>query len=445
MKVSPLAFVFLICLYLPLNAELRTVTLQECIIIAMENHPDIKTVMEEKNKSVAQYNLSKAPNRILVNGEFRTVEYLKEEGTAGNLNIPGRDTNLGLFAGATATYNLYDTNRTRRQDSARIGIDLAKMQEVRVKSGLVLNVKLAYYGYALAKEIVALQEDLREKYRIKLEKTQLLFKSGQRPILDVTKAEVDLASARLEHERAKNRENLTKSEFLASMGIMDERIEVTPVKVTDLPRVKYTLAELIHLAEDNYPEIRISRLNKEAQRINIAVEKAGRSPVVDIWASLGLENNNLYDSENNELMVFKPDNWDPTMHAGITARTPLYSGGAIPSKIDAAKAEYNKSFFAEQKVLLTAKALIRNYTQVLAELRNQIDLSRLMRENAQKHLSLAQRSYDAGLGSQLDLKDAETAVINADVYFVRARYDYLMILAKLSNTVGLEEDYICER
>jgi outer membrane protein TolC len=123
----------------------------------------------------------------------------------------------------------------------------------------------------------------------------------------------------------------------------------------------------------------------------------------------------------------------------------LYSGGAIPSKIDAAKAEYNKSFFAEQKVLLTAKALIRNYTQVLAELRNQIDLSRLMRENAQKHLSLAQRSYDAGLGSQLDLKDAETAVINADVYFVRARYDYLMILAKLSNTVGLEEDYICER
>jgi outer membrane protein len=445
MKVSPLAFVFLICLYLPLNAELRTVTLQECIIIAMENHPDIKTVMEEKNKSVAQYNLSKAPNRILVNGEFRTVEYLKEEGTAGNLNIPGRDTNLGLFAGATATYNLYDTNRTRRQDSARIGIDLAKMQEVRVKSGLVLNVKLAYYGYALAKEIVALQEDLKEKYRIKLEKTQLLFKSGQRPILDVTKAEVDLASARLEHERAKNRENLTKSEFLASMGIMDERIEVTPVKVTDLPRVKYSLAELIHLAEDNYPELRISRLNKEAQRINIAVEKAGRSPVVDIWASLGLENNNLYDSENNELMVFKPDNWDPTMHAGITARTPLYSGGAIPSKIDAAKAEYNKSFFAEQKVLLTAKALIRNYTQVLAELRNQIDLSRLMRENAQKHLSLAQRSYDAGLGSQLDLKDAETAVINADVSFVRARYDYLMILAKLSNTVGLEEDYICER
>ncbi len=445
MKVSSLAFVFLICLYLPLNAELRTVTLQECIIIAMENHPDIKTVMEEKNKSVAQYNLSKAPNRILVNGEFRTVEYLKEEGTAGNLNIPGRDTNLGLFAGATATYNLYDTNRTRRQDSARIGIDLAKMQEVRVKSGLVLNVKLAYYGYALAKEIVALQEDLKEKYRIKLEKTQLLFKSGQRPILDVTKAEVDLASARLEHERAKNRENLTKSEFLASMGIMDERIEVTPVKVTDLPRVKYTLAELIHLAEDNYPELRISRLNKEAQRINIAVEKAGRSPVVDIWASLGLENNNLYDSENNELMVFKPDNWDPTMHAGITARTPLYSGGAIPSKIDAAKAEYNKSFFAEQKVLLTAKALIRNYTQVLAELRNQIDLSRLMRENAQKHLSLAQRSYDAGLGSQLDLKDAETAVINADMYFVRARYDYLMILAKLSNTVGLEEDYICER
>ncbi len=427
-----------------LHAQHKQVSLQECINIALENHPEIMAVMEDEKKAVANYNLSKSTNSILVNGELRTVEYLKATSSAGNYNLPGKDTTIGLFAGASATYNLYDANKYRRQDSARIGIDLAKMNGLKAQSTIILNVKMAYFGYAVARELTTLQNELRNKYTIKLEKTELLFKNGQRPILDVTKAQVDLASATLDYERAKNRENLSKTDLLASLGLIDEAVEIEPEKAAKLPVVKYSVDELYSLAESFYPDLRIAKMNQDLQRINIEVEKASRYPVIDLMGSMGFENKSLYGNDplTNKL---KPDNWEPAVHAGVQARVPIYSGGGIPAKIDAAKADYNRSFYNEKKILLSMKSLIKNYIQSMQELKKQIDLSILMRTNAEKHLALAQKSYDAGIGSQLDLKDAETAVLNAEVFFVRARYDYFMTLAKLSNTVGLGEEYLCEK
>jgi outer membrane protein TolC len=81
----------------------------------------------------------------------------------------------------------------------------------------------------------------------------------------------------------------------------------------------------------------------------------------------------------------------------------------------------------------------------MEEIKKQIELSRLMKINAEKHLALAQKSYDAGVGSQLSLQDAEAAVLDAELFSVRARYEYLTILARLSKTVGIEEDYLCQK
>ena len=72
-------------------------------------------------------------------------------------------------------------------------------------------------------------------------------------------------------------------------------------------------------------------------------------------------------------------------------------------------------------------------------------MSKLVIENAQKRLLLARKSYQNGLGSLLDLQDAELSVINAELGFLQAKYDYLLTVAKLANTVGLGEDFICKK
>lgn len=81
----------------------------------------------------------------------------------------------------------------------------------------------------------------------------------------------------------------------------------------------------------------------------------------------------------------------------------------------------------------------------MRELSKQLELSTLMRKNAENHLTLARKSYEMGIGTQLALQDAETALIDAELFYQKARYDYLLTLSKLSGTIGLGEEYLCEK
>ncbi|RPI96320.1 MAG: hypothetical protein EHM32_03470, partial [Spirochaetales bacterium] len=185
-----------------LHAETRKLTREDCVTIALENHPTVMVLAQEQKKAVANYRLSKAPDRIQVNGEVKTAEYLKPESSSTGFNVPGRDTTIGIFAGTSAIYNLVDPNISKKQQAAKLAIDMSKMNEIKERSTIVLNAKAAYYAFNMAIENVRLREKLRDKYKVKQETTAILFRNGLRPILDVTKADVDLASATLEYEKA---------------------------------------------------------------------------------------------------------------------------------------------------------------------------------------------------------------------------------------------------
>jgi len=429
-----------------LLSQTRAVSLKECIDIALENHPDIMISMESHKQAAADYRVAKSQNSVLINAEAKTVEILKSDTSMSdsNLNVPGRDTSFGIFAGITATYNLIDPKKSKKEQYARLAVDLAKIDSIRVKNLIVYNVKKFYYGYLFARENELLKQNLVEKFKIKLKKAEILFRNGQRPILDVSKARVDFANSTLEYEKARNYVNLRKTELLGSMGIMDEDIAVSPVTVKALPDLQFSLKELYHLAENYYSEIRIARFKKEMSRIKIVVERAGHDLRVDIMASIGMENRDLQGKDDIG-ENFQKDKWEPTVHAGLKAKFPIYAGGGISGKVDSAISEYNKYVYYERKILMKTRARIRNYIQLLNEFKKQMEILQLVRENAKKYLMLVQRSWEKGIGSQLDMPDAEMAVSNAEINFLKAKYDYSITLAGLSNVVGLKEENLCKK
>jgi len=432
-----------------LHAQYRKVTLEKCVQIALQNHPEIKVSLEDQKKSVAGYKVATAQNKILVSGEVKTVEYLKSDRDPNKLNIPGRDTNFGLFAGATATYNLIDPKKSNLEEMSRLSVDMSKMKALKVRETVIFNVKSAYYNYCFAQENELLRKELKEKFRLKLDKAKKLFKNGLRPILDVSKAEVDLADAMLEHEKAKNNEKLMKAKLLASMGIIDESIEVSPEVVEILPHLKYSLDELYTLAEYNYPDIRIAQLGKQISKINIEVEQSLRYPKVDILASLGFENkfeNREFKSWDRFTDKFlEADNWEPTVHAGFMLRIPIFDRGGIEGRVESAVADYRKSEYRERQILIGMRGLIRAYLQAINELVRQMEISILIIANAERHLMLAQKSYENGVSTQLDMQDAEMSVLKARLELIRSRYEYLKILARIANTVGMREEELCRK
>ncbi len=450
---------FLLCQSAAVYPELREVTLNECIEMAIQNHPEIKAADEDNVIAQANYVIAKARNRPVINLEVKTIEsrVVDEQGRMiepgnGIVDVPGKDTMIGLYAGPTLIYNLVDPQRSSIIDSTKYAIDLEKMRALRTKEDIILNVKKNFYGYLFAKENMSKREELVKKFQLKLDMAKLLFRTGQRPILDVTKSDVDLADARLEYEKAKNYENIVKTELLTSMGIIDEDIDFSPVKVEKLPELRFTLKKLYQLAEIYNSDLKIARIVKDINRLNIDTARAAHYPVVDLLGMIGLENNNIIYHWDNPFKdpdkfqeKMQSENWNKNINVGLSAKINLWSGGALDAKVDSKAAEYNKSKYLEREALLKIRAMIRNYFQSISEYKKQVELSELVIANSQKHLMLARKSYENGISTQLDMQDAEMILMRSQLGYVKVGYDYLITLAKLANVVGLGEEYLCKK
>ena len=138
------------------------------------------------------------------------------------------------------------------------------------------------------------------------------------------------------------------------------------------------------------------------------------------------------------------DHWNPAFHAAIQASIPIYSGGKISAKIDSARSDYNKLVYKEKETLIDIKNQVRDNFKNLEDVKQQMELSELVIKNAQRHQLLAQRSYENGGGSLLELQDADLSVIRAKIGFLESKYAYLITLAKLTNIIGSGEDSICK-
>ena len=451
-SVTIFLLVFLL-ISLPLRSEegeKKIISLNECIKIALQNHTDIHISEENKKKALANYKEAKGNNSLAINGEVKTVEYLKTNSSAADavFKIPGQDTNIGLFAGLTATYSLYNAQREELLDSAKMEIDLAKI-EAQIKVGdIMLTVKKNYLGYYLACQNLILQEQLLDKAVNKHKQAQMLFQNGARPILDVSKAEIDVNQIRLDLEKAKNKKSIMQMNLMSSMGLKyNQDQEIIPQSFDTLSEIKYSLDDLYMLMDMYNPSIKQIRAKKKISRMQISVERAAHMPRVNIVFALGYENTRLYgitSGMDTFSKNFKADSWTPSFNGALQAFIPVYSGGSISARVDAALAEYNKMVYSEDRVVLDIKnSLITSY-RGLSELMRQYNMSDLVIENARKHLLLAQRSYENGVGSQLELKDAEMSVIQAEQEKLNSRYTYYEALASISNLVGLEEAQLCK-
>lgn len=428
--------------------EQKVISVQECIDIALQNHPSIKIANENINRALADLGLAKSYNTVQVYGEVKTVEILKSDASPSGFNIPGRDTLIGLFAGATASYNLLDPNKSRYEDAKRLAYDAARVNYLNTQNDLIKSVKESYYQYLYAYYRNELQKELLQKFELKLDKAKILFKNGQKPILDVSKAELDVATARLNYQRTQNELALSKEKLLTAMGVAGGDYTITTISVFELesklPVVAYELDELLLMAEEFSPAIRNAQIQNKLTKIQIEVEKAAHIPTIEVYASLGMENRSV-QSGKQFLSSMGANNWDPTFHFGVQAKIPIYTGGAISSKVDAAIAEYNKSLYNELSVKNNVMSTVKRYYNNIIEYNKQVDILKLTIENARKHVQLAQKSYDSGIGTQIELQDAELSYLNTQMDYIRVLYEYYIALTSLANIIGIDDSQLLNK
>ncbi len=320
---------------------------------------------------------------------------------------------------------------------------------------VVTGVRLAYLDALLAESDLRLLERSIERVRQTLEETRALNRAGLTSEYDVLRIEVEFANVSANLQRARNAVGARKRSLLVEMGydpdaeidlegqleeVDPESLEAnTPENVdlivlVGLPGVlQRTLGELLQVGSEGRSDLRQLRATILLERAQLNLEKGEFIPTLSLFG-----NYTLQAQQDGGLDFFGTENQRTSSSAvGVQVQVPIFQGFGRFARVHQAEAAVGQSETrlarAEQDATNEIRTLFEAVDEALARARSQFRAV----EQADRGFEIASAEYREGIGSQLQMTDAEESLRRAQFNYAQAIYDYLWARAQLELAVGL--------
>src|SRR5438034_9881418 len=396
----------------------RTLTLDECIAIALEAQPRIQATLSDY--AAARYRVNQALSPLLpqLSGLVSTTQ--SQGISATTLASTSRQLPDTFRAQVSLSQLLFDFGKNLAATEAARKLAEVAVEDVELQRQLIsLAFKEAYTNILFAGRLIRVQEQAVQRAELNLRSAKGFFEVGTRPKSDVARAEVDVANARVDLIRARNALRTARVALNTAMAIDVD----TPTAVQDnlvFEAVNLERGQLRGEALRSRPEYRQSKLRVSAAEATERQTFRGFFPDISGTGSYGGSQPQL-----NE-------NWT----LGLSLSWSLFDGGNRVAKYQEAKANLEG---ARQRVKSTELDIIQNVEQAeiaVEEAQERIQAAQALVASAQENFRLAQGRFDAGVGTILELTDAQLALTQAQNTEAQALADYRIALARLDRAVG---------
>lgn len=193
---------------------------------------------------------------------------------------------------------------------------------------------------------------------------------------------------------------------------------------------KMTVDDLIAVAIENSPDLNVSRAAVEAARQNIRIRRSGYLPQINLAASAGGA------GIKNDTAGIETDENGHLMSGSLTAAQLIYDFGKTGGDIRSASFDANASIASfNQAVSDKIFDVKKSYYGVLRS-KSLITVNEENVKLNEKQLHRAERYYEAGIRTKIDVTDARVNLIRARLGLQDARYDLQRARIELERVVG---------
>jgi outer membrane protein len=386
-------------------------TLAQAEQLAVQNNPALsaaKYTAAAAAQVPAEYHSAYAPS---ISGSITGVG--ADNGSrlaAGGLNNPVVYNRLGT--GMTVSQMVTDFGRTSNLvDMAKLNAQAQNEATNTTRAQILLATGRSYFGVLRAKALLQVAQQTVKARQIVADQVTALAESKMKSTLDVSFANVNLSDARLMEVQAQNDLKAAEAQLATAMGLPNEAgFDLSEESMP--PQLPDRIDDLLRTAIANRPELRDLRLEESAAERFVKAEHALYYPSVGVVGSAG----------------FAPAAFEtvPGRYGavGVNLNIPIFNGGLF-------KARQTE---ADLKAKATAQRVTDVENQVARDVRvtylnantayDRMGLTRQLLDNAQQSLDLAQTRYDAGLGSIVELSQAQLNLTTAQIANTSAAYDY---------------------
>ncbi|MBI5182106.1 MAG: TolC family protein [Nitrospirae bacterium] len=403
----------------------KELSLEECVNLALKNHPTLKASSASVEASKSQIWESRYGYFPQINLSSGYSESNSTSATYGETVTKSYLTTLSL------SQKIYDFEKTGSAvDSAKANMKATEMELDKVKSDIILKVKESYFGLLQSQRMVGVNEVTVNQAKAHLRRAKAFFEVGTRPKFDVTQAEVELNNANLNFQKARHSFSIAKITLSNSMGLPPDR----EIKIKDLffaERLYPVIDDAVKEAIDARPDVKQIDSKIEGGKASVRTAIAGYLPTISSSASYSWQNGDyIIKDTSTESPLENYWSW------GVTVTLPIFEGFLTTAKVSTARANlmnlrYQKENL-QQNVMLEVQQAYLN----LEDAKTRISVMESSLQKAKENFAIAEGRYNAGVSSLIEVTDAQTALTKAETDHVQAFYDYHTAAARLDKALG---------
>lgn len=424
--------------------ETLQLNLKETLEFALENNVDAKNARLEVLVSQTTIKEETAAGLPQVNGSFgfnynpavqvMIVPNVPPFGDPSNPSevIPIR---LGLTytsnLGVTVSQMIFDGSFFIGLRAAKTYKALTEFDRVKVENDVIESTKKAYFGVLVNAERIKLSESNLSRIDSLLQETTAMQEAGFAEKIDVSRIKVQRNNTYSQYERSKTAYEISKQLLKIQIGLPEQYDIVITETLREL-NPEQELAELLALEGMHRVEMDQLNTNIELTGLDLKNNTAQYMPTLDFNGSF--TRSGAGDSFQT---TFESINWFGSSLLGVTLNIPIFDGFSKSARIQRNRIQLrqleNQKFFLDQNIeleIFQAKQNLSNDLKVLQVQQESMEL-------AQEVYDMSKIKYNEGVGSNFEVVEADSDLIEAEINYLSALYDGLISKVDLEKALGI--------
>ncbi len=396
----------------------KILSLEDCIEIAVEGHPDIRSKRAEVKAGKSR--VGQSFSSFLPFLDFSSG-YSRSEVNQGHSNALS-DSRDNYIIGFSLSQNIFDFGRS-------LSLWRMSKEEARAISyvlnttgqDIVFKLEEEYYSHLKALRLEKVNQEAFASAELHLKQARGFYEAGTRPKIDVARAEVDVSNAKVDLIKAENGVRLSKVRLDNAMGL-GEPVSYQIKDDLEFKTSDYQIDEILSLAYINRPEL--LELDAGLKAMSHKIDLCRQEHLPKLTARF------YYNWEGESTPL------DREWKAGVTLDLPIFSGLDTSYKLSEARDNWRGAKARIGGLKLQIRKEVEQALLSLREAEEMLSATEIAVEQAKENLRLAEGRYEVGLATIIDLTDARVLLLDAETNRIQALCDHKIAGALIERAAG---------
>lgn len=409
--------------------------LEETIQRALLTNPSVKIAESQRKEAKADYSAAKSARGISISlnhdsgrgGYADNRRYVITDNMGRQ--IPRYDKSIGNSHSnsVTASLPIFTGGELQGQiGQAKANYRSMLSAEEQAYNEMKETATTGYFNMLNATNMKALRQESVDRLQAHLDNVIAQYNVGIVARADVLRSEVELANAKQDYITASNEYDVAEATLNNIIG--------TPLGTTLLlkDRLQYEpyendMAYCLAYSEQHRPELKQAEYGVDAAEAALVVARSGHMPKVYANAS------NNWGGNGSDWPGDDDENWS----VGVTASMNIFDSGVTWSKIHAAQEALVQAKESQRQIKDNVELEVRTDYLSMREAEKRITTAQVAVASAEEDYHIAVVRYQAGVGTNIDVMDAQEALTQAKTNYYQALYNYNTSKAALNTSMGV--------